>query len=571
MAALCGVLGDCRRDVAARMAEALQHRGPLTVGNSGEAHVILSTGAIVAGPCALHGAPRGLKGEPLDASAVLELCRQAHPPCSMPLRGAFAAVVAGRTPGAWWLLRDRTGRVPLYYAVVDGVLLFATELRAVLASGLIRSRLNLTAVDQYMTLGCVPGAHTAVKGIHRVEPGRALVYDHGAVSTFRFAGFGAEDDRIEKEDAVRRLRELMEEAQGRVEADTLLWSSGLDCAALAGLNPRMQPLHVVVDRAWQDETRLAKETARRMDRTLSIATARRLTETEFMRITRALDEPVANASVLPLGLVLQAASAKTPVAATGHGADQLFGGFTRFRFVQKTIQAQAMVPATFVGNVLPSLPPNAFVRRGGQFLANIRDNLASYLSLTSVFDGEERAELYTEAVQSALHDAPLEGGLGPLFQDDDFTRNVFDFDLAVGLPNVLLHTCDRLSAAFGMRLELPYLDDAILDFAVSLPPHVKYGVRSKTLLRQAMKGALPGRVRLRARRDFRVPQGGRVQRVVDAAARDLITPDRVDATGLFRWSVVETVMRRAGHNVYRQRQFWALLLFFAWHKHLLEG
>jgi hypothetical protein len=86
-----------------------------------------------------------------------------------------------------------------------------------------------------------------------------------------------------------------------------------------------------------------------------------------------------------------------------------------------------------------------------------------------------------------------------------------------------------------------------------------------------MKGVLPGRVRLRARRDFRVPQSGPTLRVIENAAREIVTEERVDAAGVFRWPYVEQVMRSSTHNVYRRRQFWALLMFFAWHRAYMES
>ncbi|MCX5758138.1 MAG: asparagine synthase-related protein, partial [Candidatus Hydrogenedentes bacterium] len=134
----------------------------------------------------------------------------------------------------------------------------------------------------------------------------------------------------------------------------------------------------------------------------------------------------------------------------------------------------------------------------------------------------------------------------------------------------LLAKCDRLFAAHGSSLAFPYLSDAVVDFAIALPASVKFGVRSKPLLRQAMKGLLPGRIRMRARRGFKMPQSGPAYRVIDAAARAIITAERVEATGLFRWGYVEQVLRMATHNVYARRQFWSLLMFFAWHREFME-
>ncbi len=140
----------------------------------------------------------------------------------------------------------------------------------------------------------------------------------------------------------------------------------------------------------------------------------------------------------------------------------------------------------------------------------------------------------------------------------------------MGLPNLLLTKCDRVAAAHGITLHHPFLDDDLVDFVLRVPADVKFGVRSKPLLRLALKHRIPGSVRQRARRGFKIPQSGRVLRVIESVAHHTITPERVDATGLFQWHIVETIVRSASHNVYRRRQFWALLMFFAWYRNVME-
>jgi len=96
-------------------------------------------------------------------------------------------------------------------------------------------------------------------------------------------------------------------------------------------------------------------------------------------------------------------------------------------------------------------------------------------------------------------------------------------------------------------------------------------MQSKPLLRLAMKGRLPGRVRLRARRGFRVPQSGPSLRVIEQAAREILTRERIEESAMFRWSYVSQILAGRAHNIYRRRQFWSLLMFFAWYREFMEG
>jgi asparagine synthase (glutamine-hydrolysing) len=239
--------------------------------------------------------------------------------------------------------------------------------------------------------------------------------------------------------------------------------------------------------------------------------------------------------------------------------------------LQQARTARKLVPVNLLTAILPSLPPNAFLRRGGRYLSMIRDNVRAYLSLASVFDKAERYELYTGPMREAIKDKPTVAEvIEPHFAQENAVENVLALDLHLGLPDLLLTECDRLMSAHGIELEFPYLDDDLVQLAVSLPTNVKYGMQSKPLLRLAMKGRLPGRVRLRARRGFRVPQSGPSLRVIEQAAKEILTRERIEESAMFRWSFVSQILAARTHNIYRRRQFWSLLMFFAWYREYME-
>ena len=572
MSAFCGIIGKKDKAVVEAMARAMSGRAEIRHRAEGPDYAVAASHVIGKTLCLLDGSPYGGDGTELNAAQVHAECAACALPTQLNLRGPFAVVAALDEARRWWLMRDRLGQRPIFTYQGEGFLLFASELKGLLASGLVPKRLNLAAVDRYLTLRCVPGPDTVIHGVTHVPPGEVLEYSEGKATGYRVWSFNLHIDPMSKESAADRLSELLEQALTRRRGPDLLWSGGIDCAALAALKPALRPVYVNLDRLWQDETRLARDSARRMGRALTIVPGRRITEEAFHKAVNHLGEPLADPSVLPLWLVLEAASEHGDRFVTGHGADELLGGYSRFHFLERARGAHRFVPAGLVSDLVPALPPNVFVRRASRSLASIRDPQKSYLSLVSVFDQEERQELYTDAMASALHE--MGGGSAPLrdvFTKADLTANVMSLDLRVGFPNLLLTTCERLSAAHGITLELPYLDDELVDFVLRVPADIKFGVRSKPLLRLAMRERLPGPVRLRARRGFHIPQGGQAVRVIEGVARQTITPERVDATGLFRWHTVESILRSASHNVYRRRQFWALLMFFAWYRNVMES
>ena len=553
------------------MLHALRHRDDACRTVSGDSYVVAGSCVDPSGPCLLDGIV-SLESKPvLSPLQIHEAVEAVAKPQSLKFRGHFSLAVRHARSDRWWLLRDRAGVKPLYYYCGEDFLLFASELKALLASGLVSRRLNLLSVDRYLTMRCVPGPDTIIQGVRRVRPGHALRYGAGELTETPVQAFELHPQSISREEAEEGVRHHLRHALGAVEADGMLWGAGLDSAAMAAIRRDIPPIYVALEKGWRDETRQAEESAHILGCTLSTIAARRLTESTFAHVARSLDEPVADATVLPMWLILQGVAEHGKHILTGHGADQLFGGYQRYRLLAKTSEARLFVPSRLVTEVLPALPPNAFIRRGSRYLARIRDNMDAYFSLLSVFDAEEREELYTSAMKSAIHEQ--ENSVEILrehFQARDLTDNVLALDLNVGLPDLVLAECDRISAAHGLTLQFPYLDHRLVDFITTVPAHVKYGVRSKSLLRHAMRGIVPARIRLRPQRSFRIPDEGRVMGVIENATAQIVTQDRVESAGIFRWQHVEQVLRSAGHNVYRRWQFWALLMFFAWYREVME-
>lgn len=572
MAALCGILGKNDPDAVREMARAMAHRGDAVHLESGSHYAVACSDPPGKTPCLIDGAPRTSAGV-LDAKGFRKQCGNAEKPGGLALQGPFAAVVKVKGNNEWWLLRDRLGVKPLYYYYSAGCLVFASELKGLLASGHAPRRLNLLSVDRYLTLRCTPGPETILQDIRRVKSGHAVVFEDGTAVETPFAQFDLEQVDTTKEDAAHELETRLVEGIQHNGAEGLLWSGGLDCASLAAIEPSAHPVHVLLQSSWQSEQRLARESAKRLRLEVDERKARRLNDATIRRALRYIEEPIGDASILPLWLVIEEAAKSETTLMTGHGADELLGGYPRYHFIDKAPgSARSLVPVNLLAALQPALPPNAFIQRGGHVLANIRDNLGAYLSALAVFSESERDDLYTEAMKTVVHE---HGGSTSImeehFAQQDLAQSQLSFDLGVTLPDVILAQCDRVASAHGVDMHFPYLDDGLVDLVNSLPSKVKFGVRSKPLLRLAMKGRLPARIRTRARRGFRIPQDGPVMKTIEQFAENTLTQERIEASGLFRWAPVQKIMRGHSHNIYRRRQFWALLLFFGWYREIMES
>ena len=573
MSALCGMLGDVRDGLIRNVARALHGRGVCELALSGPGYAVYASNATTSSAHFVSDGTPKLHAATATGPQITDFCRtvsEGRVPRES-LTGSFAFVHHNPETRTWCLVRDRLGRKPLYYTISAGSLVFASELKALLRV-VETKRLNLEGVDRYLALRYNPGADTLIRDIHRVLPGHALILHDGKTHSVQYATFTIEPERDSKHEAALRLQDTLANVIARTESDDVLFSSGIDSATIVALKQRAQPGFVTLERAWQDESRLARESAKRLRVPLQEEPGQRLSEESFSETIRALEEPIADPTIFPLWSVFKAARTHGDAFVCGFGADELLGGYPRYNFLRQAHGAHRLIPGSFVAGLQPVMPPNAFVRRAGQYLSDARTRPTAVMSLLEVFGQGERDEMYTRVMKASLPspDGPAQY-VAEHFVHSDITRNMLSLDLRAGIPDLLLLKCERLASAHGIELDFPFLDDAIVDFATHVRPHELYGVRSKALLRKAMRGILPGRTLLSARRDFHVPQEGRSAGVIDSFAEKIITVTRVNESGILRWPFVEQVMRGATHNVYRRRQFWALLIFFAWYREFIES
>ncbi|RPI89828.1 MAG: asparagine synthase (glutamine-hydrolyzing) [Planctomycetaceae bacterium] len=431
------------------------------------------------------------------------------------------------------LCRDPAGIKPLYLAETDSSLIFSSEVRAILATGLVPRELDRQGVAGYLAYGAVQHPHTMYRAVRSLQPGGIRSFEPSAdtpgwraSSTRTFWRLPSTNLDWTTEGAQTALRESLTAAvDDHLMADVpvgLFLSSGIDSTILAGLaarhRPAIQSFTVGFDDHVQlNERQIAAATARRFglrhrELTLSADEARAC----FSKWLAALDEPSIDG--LNVFVISQAVrSQEIKVALSGLGADELFGGYPSFRDVPRL--ARVVGPMRGVPRT---------VRRGLARVAAVGRSVAVQEKLADMLGGNGTFHSLYFQRRRAMSDSQLNGlGLDAreLGLDENFLceETLWDVDRTAVDPiraisqlefrcyegNMLLRDADANGMAFGLEIRVPFLDRRVVELAHSIPGSVRLpaGAPGKHLLRRAFFDLLSTETLTQRKRGFVLPIG----------------------------------------------------------------
>ena len=463
-----------------------------------------------------------------DSEVIVHLYEELGDRAIDRLDGMFALAIWDERRGRLLLARDRAGKKPLFYQREAGRVVFASEIKGILAHPDLHAEIDDAAVPYYFLHGYVPHPRTFYKGVLQVEPGTIEMFDrHGRTDSRRYwqltfpdAGTQgqAEPNRAV---AARRVRQLVTAAvERRLMSDVPLGaflSGGIDSTIIVAIMSKLlaEPVRTFSigfagDAAF-DETSVARQTA----------SAFGTIHTEFLVKPSAIDlldtliyhhdGPFADSSAIPTYLVSKLTREHVTVALTGDGGDEVFAGYLRFG----AAVAAENVPAwagRAIGTGLSLLPattnerhPVARGRRFARFMSlPLQQRLAAWAGV--FFDDVESllAPGFASGlvpIDRSLESRQLAGieGASPLSQL--LAANFHGY-----LHDDLLVKADRMSMANSLEARAPFLDRELVDYVAGLPDHYKIsGTTTKAILRQAFDDVIPETVKRGAKKGFGVP------------------------------------------------------------------
>src|SRR5271167_432776 len=561
---MCGIAGIVTADgsyaesrVVRRMMEVIAHRGPDADGfyaDSGTAlgHKRLSIVDLATGAQpmtnedgslwityngeifnhadlrpALEGAGHRYRSRS-DTETILHAYEQYGDQCVCQFRGMFAFAIWDQTHNRLFCARDRLGIKPFYYFWNGRLFAFASEIKALLEHPEISAAANEQFLPEYLAFGYNSGEETMFEGIQKLMPGHTLTLQYGSQPTLEIKQYWdapcpASFEQRSDEEWIAECRTRLEDAvRTRLMSDVplgMFLSGGVDSSAIAALIKRMTTGPVKTFAVGYSETKFSE-----------LSYARHVAErvgTEHNEVVVSMDdffnalpklvwhedEPISWPSSVSLFFAARLASKQVKVVLTGEGSDELFGGYGRYRFYQLNRQwmnAYRGVPSSFrtgVRNMLSSSPVlSASLRRklGHTVLGRNTSIESLYLdNFYCAFGADEQKQFLTQDYTANPYASFLKYWES-VKRSPTLSRLLYS-DQKTYLVELLMKQ-DQMSMACSIESRVPFLDHRFVEFAASVPSHMKLrGREGKYILKKAVGDLLPQSIIYRKKLGFPTP------------------------------------------------------------------
>ncbi len=503
------------------------------------------------------------------------------------LRGMFALALWDARNRTLLLARDPLGKKPLFYARTARGLVFASEPKALYLDPALDRTLDRAALRKYLFYGYVPAPASLHPGLRKVRPGHYLLLRGGETAERPYWGPPAPGSAATPPalpEAVDRLEALLGRAvERRLISDVplgIFLSGGLDSSIIAAVaarraGGRVRTFAIGFTETSYDESGHARRVARHIDaeHTEETLTPVRLLDV-IPTLAQMVDEPMADASIIPTYLLSQMARRHVTVALGGDGGDELFAGYPTYlghqvADVYDRLPASLrhlvirplseLLPARF-GNYTLDYMARKFVEASGEPPA-IRHHLwMRYFSPAEIGRvlGEPlpaEGDLYTDIAGHL-------SGLPPT----DSVATALHLNLKLYMQDCILVKVDRASMATSLEVRSPFLDRDVVDFVVPLPLRLKLRRGGgKVLLRALAERYLPGSIVHRRKQGFTVPVGEWFRGPLRPLLQDALAPARLERQGVFNPTpVAELIAEHEAGRRNRWKELWALLVFQLW-------
>jgi asparagine synthase (glutamine-hydrolysing) len=523
-----------------------------------------------------------------DTETILHAYEEYGENCVDHLRGMFAFAIWNKRDESLFIARDRVGKKPLFYSLINGNFVFGSELKVLLEHGEISKEIDYSALDSYLTFGYVPEEFCIFKDVKKLLPGHSLTFKNGKVETRKYWDFNYIKPVEIKSEAqyIERLREEITDAvKVRLISEVPLGaflSGGVDSSTIVATMAKLSQKPVkTFSIGFNEDSFNELKYARVAAKHFNTEHHEFVVTPDLVEIVDELvwhfDEPFADSSALPTYMVSKMARDYVTVVLSGDGGDELFAGYTRYvtdkkrsgfanlpNFVRKGVQA-----------VSENLPHSA---KGRNYLYNASlDSIDRYIDSVSHFNKLRRKSLYNKDFL-----ANLNGSFGTAetifqqFAESVETGNPIDnllyLDSKTYLPADILVKVDRMTMATSLEARGPLLDHKLIEYVVGMPTELKLkGLETKYIFKKAMEGIVPHEILYREKQGFGVPINEWINSQLKEKIHETLSDSRTIQRGYFDKKYIETLLDE--HHCNRRdhsHSLWILWMLELWHREFVD-
>ena len=531
-----------------------------------------------------------------DTEVIVHAWEEWGEACVERFRGMFAFAIWDRNTRTLFLARDRLGIKPLHYSLLpDGRLLFASEIKSLLACEALSREIDPRAVEDYFSYGYIPDPRSIFASIHKLEAGYTLTVRSSQRELLPrqywdvpFVSNGIQQQQEAQESLVERLREAVDIRMiAEVPLGAFL-SGGVDSSAVVALMAGLSDKPVSTcsisfgDPAF-NEAQYAAQVAEQFGTDHQVEEVDPDDYALIDRLAGLYDEPYADSSAMPTYRVCELAKKRVTVALSGDGGDENFAGYRRYRWQMYEERLRGVMPRSLrkplfgaLGSMYPKIDwaPRVF-RAKSTFQSLARDSVEGYFHNFSILPDALRTQLYSagfrqqldgyhgiEVFNRYLEDAPEH----PLSM-------VQYLDMKTYLCGDILTKVDRASMAHSLEVRVPLLDHQFVEWVSGLPPQMKLaGSNGKQVLKRAFEPWLSKEILYRNKMGFAVPLANWFRGALRQRIRDALLGPTLSGLGIFNTGFLKVLLdqHQSGQRDH-SAVLWALLMFEAFVRTSLYG
>ena len=532
-----------------------------------------------------------------DTEVIVHAWEQWGEACVEHFRGMFAFALWDRNRATLFLARDRLGIKPLYYAELDDAsVIFASEMKALLAHPRLKRTVDPQAVEDYFAYGYVPEPRTIFRSVKKLPPAHTLTLRRGqavpAPRQYWDIPFKA-GAPLSLADAQHELIERLTEAvRIRLVAEVPLGaflSGGVDSSAvvalMAGLSDKpVNTCSIAFDDPQYNEAPYAELVAQRYHTAHSVDTVAADDFELIDKLATLYDEPYADSSAMPTYRVCQLARRKVTVALSGDGGDENLAGYRRYRWFMLEERMRGILPLEIRKPMFGSLAwlyPKAdwaprVLRAKSTLQALARDSVAGYFHGVSTLSDGMRKRIFSAAFKRELQGYQAVEVLREHARNaptDDPLSLVQYLDMKTYLVGDILTKVDRASMAHALEVRVPLLDHKLVEWMSGLPSSLKLnGSEGKYLFKRALEPYLPNEILYRQKRGFAVPLAAWFRGPLRTRVREALASPVLADSGIFDMREVSALVseHQSGRSEH-STALWTLLMFEAFLRQVMHA